>query len=99
MPYNINDEYGLISQIAYGAKDLAAQESERWDMESPAFQGINILRLKSGAISGNYPSPPEIEIRGGAFINPETLEPHPHFKAVKQRSCLAKMVTSLTSNY
>ena len=90
MPFNINYEYGLISQIAYGAKDLAAQESERWDMESPAFQGINILRLKSGAISGNYPSPPEIEIRGGAFINPETLEPHPHFKAAEAKVVLSQ---------
>ena len=81
--YNINDEYGLISEVAYGAKKLAAQESERWDMESPAFQGVAILRLNSGAIDGEYTSPPEIEIRGGAFINPETLEPHPHFKAAE----------------
>ena len=48
--YNINDEYGLISEVAYGAKKLAAQESERWDMDSPAFQGVAILRL-AGSLS------------------------------------------------
>ena len=84
IPYNIDDEYGLIGKIAYGAKDLAAQESERWDIESPAFHGLAILRLVQNKITDkNYSSPPEVEIRGGAFINPETLEPHPHFKAAQ----------------
>ena len=84
-PLNINQEYSLIGEVAGTALKLAGQESERWDINGPAFFGIADLRITSsnGLVSGGYDSPPSVTIEGGAFINPETLAPHPHFKAAE----------------
>jgi hypothetical protein len=93
--YDTDGNFTKIAEIDYwaaeswwdalmrGAKTLAARESEDFNMSGPAFVGIANLSQNVDIGTGVFQSKPFVIIEGGAHINPETLQPHPHFKAAE----------------
>jgi hypothetical protein len=61
----------------------AGKQSEEWDFYGPAFTGVTEIKLNVPVWSYTSSSLPLITLSDGAFLKPETLLPHPRFKAAE----------------